>query len=258
MHTSLTSGSSQNQKAIKSLLSKVTNGKSTAIERSVVDQCLSLALNRAESKNFFDALFEELDSHCSHQYAVSKLLFLLQSIVNRNDSQINNILKAYMPEIQTITMLTFEDKRPTLRKQIHRNAQCIYESLAFGTTIDEEVVNMATQMTFFKPIKADDDAAHNSKESAPQEERASIAAGVLEWIDNEDDEVPKPKNEEVAQTQEARMQNEEKEEDELGPDPFEDFVGYDPFESLVVPENFSTKFLGIQRQTSASVSNAFF
>ena len=260
MHSELNSSNSQNHKAIKTVLSKVVSGKSTAIERVVVDQCLSYAMNPSESKFFFDALFDEIDNHCSHQYAISKLLFILQTITNKKDPQINSLLRMYLPEIQTITMLTFEDKRPPLRKQIHQTAQDIYESLAYGKQLDEGVVNMATQMTFYKPVQ-DNDSLQAKPEmlSGPQEKQGAAAAGLF-WIDNDDDENEneKEKGDVIDAAPDVHAQNEEKEEEELGPDPFDDFVGYDPFEELVVPDNFSTKFLGIPNQTSAPVSNAFF
>lgn len=254
MHSGLTSGNSQNQKVIKSLLSKVTSDKSTAIERTLVDQCLSYALNHTDSKFFFDTLFDELDNNSSHQYAVSKLLFLLQTITNKNDAQINSLLRTYLPEIQTITMLTFEDKRPPLRKQIHQTAEDIYESLAYGKQLDENVINMATQMTYFKPVKAEDQT--HEKANGATTQQGLGAACILDWMDNDDD--VSDKKEDKSQLQGAQQQNEEKEEEELGPDPFDDFVGYDPFEDLVVPDNFSTKFLGIPKQTNTPVLNSFF
>ena len=241
--------SSQTAKQVKNLLSSIVKGKTTAIDRQLVDSSIRYGTNPSDAPTFFEVLFEEIDVNASHQYAMSKLLFLLQTIVNQKNFTINNLLRKYLPDIQTITMLTFEDKKSVLRRQIHSTAEDTYQSLAFGKQLDQETVNMATQMTFVKPIAEDPILLVNQQskiaKKTPQNQPslATTAIGGLNWIDNSDDEEnQQPKNDNSTAQVENKKISDDEDDDSPGPDPFEDFVGYDPFDALVVPDNFSTKF----------------
>ena len=266
LHSVLTAAAnSQTTKQVKNLLSSIVKGKTTAIDRQLVDNSIRYGTNPSDAPTFFEVLFEEIDVNASHQYAILKLLFLLQTIVNQKNNQINSLLRKYLPDIQTITMLTFEDKKSVLRRQIHNTAEDIYQSLAFGKQLDQETVNLATQMTFIKPVAEDPTLLVNKPNKPPQKQTqnqpafATTAIGGLNWIDNSDDEEnAKPQNDQNKDIQGQNLKKkEEEDENDLGPDPFEDFVGYDPFESLVVPENFSTKFIH-NVQSNPPTALAFF
>lgn len=245
MNKSFSQSKSANQKQIKALISKVSSGRSTAIDRNLVDQCINYAKNPNDTACVFQTIFDEVDKNASHQFAINKLLYILQSIANLRDPQINTLLRQHLAELHSITMLSFEDKKATLRKNIHQSAQSLFDFIANDKQFNDEAFNVATHMTFVKPISEE-----------PKPSQPTYDGGLI-WMDNSDDEVQKPESQPQSQESPKNVNDEHQnaeEEPQLGPDPFDDFVGYDPFENFVVPENFSTK---LELKSNQSVSLTF-
>lgn len=246
MSKSILQAKSATQKQIKALISKICQNRSTAIDPATVDQCVNFAKSQYDNSFLFQSIFEEIDKSASHQFTVNKLLFVLQTIANLRDHQINGKLRQYLIDIQTIQMLSFEAKNSALRRNIHANAKSLYEFLAYDKGFNDDAYNLATQMTYVKPIQEE------------TKDKNDISTGLM-WEDNSSDDLPiqAPAQRIITEApqQSNKGQSQETDEDEqqmVGPDPFEDFVGYDPFENFTIPDNFSTKL-----ELKISQSNAF-
>ena len=196
-----------NLKFIKSSIDSILSGKQINVNFKLLSSLSTLYSEETNCLLILTTIFEFITENSSHEIPIYKSLILLNKLIKKNSNYFFKISLKFLNDIETISLLTFESKKSSLRKQIHQLTYELYNFL----------------------ISNNNNLIINNK----IENNSNSIVDVIEW-----DEISNNQNEQKNENENKinfQYNNEE--------DPFDDFIGYDPFIKMILPNSFDLNLI---------------
>lgn len=118
-------------------LRKIIGARAYMITPDEIRRCVQKIRDQRDALIVASLLVSYIDVFGSYSRPVYRALSLFQSCIQANPCGFCDIAKIFAPEIQTVVYLSFGERNPEYRNQVHHLARALYQFLAFGRQLPE-------------------------------------------------------------------------------------------------------------------------